>query len=84
MTDKKDPDDMLNSNEAGRIIGVSGRTMIRLMETGKLPGYKIGGVWKFRRGDVEAYRESQRYKPSSPNSDDEIEVYLGCVSKKVA
>lgn len=66
MTDEKkekNPDEMLNSNDAGKILGVSGKTMIRLMEDGRIPGYKIGGVWKFKRGEVEEYRDGQRYRP---------------------
>lgn len=66
MTDEKkekDPDEMLNANDAGKILGVSGKSMIRYMEAQLVPGYKIGGVWKFKRGEVEQYRDAQRYKP---------------------
>lgn len=63
MTDKRNPEDMLNANNAGKILGVSGKTMIRLMEAGAVPGYRIGGVWKFKRGEVEHYRDAQRYRP---------------------
>jgi excisionase family DNA binding protein len=63
MPKEKDPEEMLNANDAGKILGVSGKTMIRLMENGDVPGYRIGGVWKFKRGEVEHYRDSQRYRP---------------------
>lgn len=68
MTDskkEKDPDEMLGANEAGRILGVSGKSVVRFMEDGKFSGYKIGGVWKFKRGEIEQYRDAQRYKPGS-------------------
>jgi excisionase family DNA binding protein len=61
--EKANPDEMLSANQAGRILGVSGKTVIRMMEDGEFPGYKIGVAWKFRRGDIEAYRESRRYSP---------------------
>jgi long-subunit fatty acid transport protein len=48
--EKTNPDEMLSANQAGRIPGVSGKTIIRMMEDGEFPGYKIGVVWKFRRG----------------------------------
>lgn len=63
MAKEKDPDEMLNANEAGKILGVSGKTVVRLMEAGNVRGYKIGNVWKFRRGDVEAYRDASVYRP---------------------
>ena len=71
MNEKKerDPEEMLNANEAGKILGVSGKTMIRLMESEKFPGYRIGGVWKFKRGEIEEYRESQRYSGGSQSLD---------------
>ncbi|QBD79056.1 DNA-binding protein [Ktedonosporobacter rubrisoli] len=58
---KKDPDQMLSARQAGNILGVSGKTVIRLIETGAFPGYKIGAAWKFRRGDIETYLASRRY-----------------------
>lgn len=64
MSEKRvDPEQMLSANEAGKLLGVSGKTVIRMMEDNEFPGYKIGFVWKFRRGDIEAYRDSRRYRP---------------------
>lgn len=62
--EKNNPEEILSANEAGKILGVSGKTIIRMMEDGSFPGYKIGAVWKFKRGDIEQYWESQRYRPS--------------------
>ena len=56
MPKEKDPDEMLNANDAGRILGISGKTVVRLMEGGAFRGYRIGNVWKYRRGDIEAYQ----------------------------
>lgn len=63
MPKEKDPDEMLNATDAGRILGVSGKTVVRLMEAGHFRGYKIGNVWKYRRGDIEAYRDASVYRP---------------------
>lgn len=74
MTDEKkerNPEEMLNANDAGKILGVSGKTMIRMMENGAFPGYKIGGVWKFKRGEIEQYRDAQRYRPGGSQTLDE-------------
>ena len=61
--EKTNPDEMLSANQAGRILGISGKTVIRMMEDGEFPGYKIGVAWKFRKGDIEAYRDAHRYPP---------------------
>ena len=60
---RANPDEMLSANEAGKILGVTGKTVIRMMEDNEFPGYRIGSAWKFRRGDIEAYRDSRRYRP---------------------
>lgn len=52
----------LSAIEAGRILGVSGKTVIRMMEDGDFPGYKIGSVWKFKREDIEKYIESRKFQ----------------------
>jgi excisionase family DNA binding protein len=71
MQKEKNPEEMLNANDAGKILGVSGKTIIRLMEGGDVPGYRIGGVWKFKRGEVEHYRDSQRYRPGGSEKEEE-------------
>lgn len=53
---------MLSANQAGKILGVSGKTVIRMMDDGSFPGYKIGSAWKFKRGEIESYIESRRFQ----------------------
>lgn len=67
--EKANPDQMLSANEAGKLLGVSGKTVIRMIEDGEFPGYRIGIAWKFRRGDIEAYRDSRRYRPKYEEED---------------
>ncbi|GCE49178.1 PTS system nitrogen regulatory IIA component [Thermosporothrix hazakensis] len=54
-------EEKLSANAAGKLLGVSGKTVIRMMEAGDFPGYKIGSAWKFRRGDIENYLESRKF-----------------------
>ncbi len=58
-------DEMLSANQAGKLLGVSGKTVIRLMEKGAFPGYEIGNAWKFERGDIERYKQSRRFQANS-------------------
>lgn len=72
--EKRHPDDMLSANDAGKILGVSGKTVLRLRESGALPGYRISDLWKFMRGEVEAYRDAQRFpRPGSPEPPDALD-----------
>ena len=37
---------------------VSERTVLRMIESGELPGFKVGRQWRFREQDIEAYMAS--------------------------
>lgn len=63
---KSDPEELLSANNAGKLLGVSGKTVIRMMESGDFPGYRIGSAWKFKRGDIETYRESRKFERGKP------------------
>lgn len=52
----------LSPNQAGKLLGVSGKTVVRMMEAGDLAGYQIGSVWKFKKSDIENYIESRRFR----------------------
>jgi len=57
-----DSEKMLAPNEAGKLLGVSGKTIIRMMEDGDFPGYKIGLAWKFMKGDILRYRNARKFQ----------------------
>lgn len=47
-------DDLINTNEAAKIIGYDRDHLIRLARQGKIPGRKVGRNWIFRRSDMVA------------------------------
>lgn len=55
----------LSAKQAAAILGVSTKTVLRMAESGEIPAYRVGDLWKFKRSEVEAYFESQRYKPDT-------------------
>jgi excisionase family DNA binding protein len=65
-----DPEELLSANEAGKLLGVTGKTVIRMMEDGNFPGYKIGSYYKFKRGDIVRYREAQKIDRGKPEDKD--------------
>jgi excisionase family DNA binding protein len=48
-------DQLLTFKEAMSYLRVSRSTLYRLMESGQLSGYKVGGLWRFYRKDLLAY-----------------------------
>jgi PTS system nitrogen regulatory IIA component len=46
-------DDVLTLKQIAQHLQVSERTIFRLLERGELPGFKVGGHWRFRRGVVD-------------------------------
>jgi excisionase family DNA binding protein len=52
----------LNLEQVAKILGVSERTVLRLLEKKEIKGFKVGRAWRFEHSDVEAYVEQQRRK----------------------
>ncbi len=49
-------------------VRVSTATIVRIIKTGKLKASKIGGQWRIRRSDWEAYIESASNSQSSQDT----------------
>ena len=50
-----DPPEVLNSEQAGQLLQIDERIVIELAEAGKLPGRKLGPVWRFSRAALVAW-----------------------------
>jgi excisionase family DNA binding protein len=40
-------------------LKVGTKTIYSLVQRGRLPGFKVGGQWRFRRSDIEQWVEEQ-------------------------
>lgn len=40
-------------------LNVGTKTIYSLVQRGRLPGFKVGGQWRFRRADIEHWVEEQ-------------------------
>ena len=45
--------------EAADYLKINEKTAYRLASEGKLPGFKVGGSWRFKRSEVVAWIETQ-------------------------
>ncbi len=52
-------DEVLDAEAVGRMLGIHPRTVIRLAKDKKLPGFRVGGQWRFRRETIEEYIKRQ-------------------------
>ncbi|HVM21481.1 MAG TPA: helix-turn-helix domain-containing protein [Egibacteraceae bacterium] len=55
----------MSSQAAADHLGITTRTLYRLVDEGQLPAYKIGRVLRLQRTDVEAFIKSARVEPGS-------------------
>jgi hypothetical protein len=44
-----DPPEVMNASQAGQFLQIDEKNVIELAEAGKLPGKKLGPVWRFSR-----------------------------------
>lgn len=49
-----DPD-ILTLDEVACYLRVTKRTLYRLAQEGRLPAFKLGGVWRFRRAELDQW-----------------------------
>ncbi|MDB4954128.1 MAG: binding domain protein excisionase family [Myxococcales bacterium] len=50
-----DPPEVMNAEQAGQLLQLEEKVVLELAESGKLPGRKLGKVWRFSRAAVIAW-----------------------------
>ena len=50
-----DPPEVMNADQAGQFLQVDQAVVVEMAETGKLPGRKLGAVWRFSRAALVAW-----------------------------
>jgi len=45
--------DILTIREVSNYLKINEKTAYRLASEGKLPGFKVGGAWRFRKDEIE-------------------------------
>ena len=53
-------DEILTLKEVAEYLKLAEKTAYRLAAEGKLPGFKVGGSWRFKKVDVEAWITEQK------------------------
>jgi excisionase family DNA binding protein len=53
-------DEILTLKEVAEYLKLAEKTAYRLAAEGKLPGFKVGGSWRFKREDIESWIEKSK------------------------
>lgn len=56
------PGKLFDVKEVQEALGLSERTIFRLIKTGDLKGFKAGREWRFEETDIQDYIKRQREK----------------------
>lgn len=63
-------DEILTIDEVAAYLKAGKRTVYRLASSGRIPAFKLGGTWRFRRGDLDKWIASRIGKTTE--YDDEL------------
>jgi excisionase family DNA binding protein len=59
----KNDETWLGTKDAASELGITARTLYRLIDEGAVPAYKLGRVLRLKRVDIDAYLERCRVQP---------------------
>ncbi|MEE9304139.1 MAG: helix-turn-helix domain-containing protein [Thiotrichaceae bacterium] len=52
--------EILTLKEVAEYLKLAEKTAYRLAAEGKLPGFKVGGSWRFKESDIESWIEESK------------------------
>ncbi|PCR97679.1 DNA-binding protein [Pseudomonas fluorescens] len=53
------PEEIITLKEVAEYLKLAEKTAYRLAAEGKIPGFKVGGSWRFRRDAIENWIDQQ-------------------------
>lgn len=54
--------DIMTMKEVAEYLKLNEKTAYRLASEGKIPGFKIGGSWRFEKNDLDEWIKQQKGK----------------------
>ena len=77
-----DESDVLDAQEAAAYLRINVQTIRRLAREKRLPGFRVGSVWRFKKRSLDRWAELQHARPTRRSIlvvDDEEPVLRACV-----
>lgn len=53
-------DEILTLPEVAKLLKVAEKTVYTMAQKHDLPGFKVGGQWRFKRADIDQWIEEQK------------------------
>lgn len=53
-------DEILTLKEVAKYLKLAEKTAYKLAAEGKLPGFKVGGSWRFKESDIQSWINEQK------------------------
>ncbi len=51
--------DIMKIGELAAYLKMAEKTLYRLASKGEIPGFKVGGAWRFRKSEIDKWIEKQ-------------------------
>ena len=58
--------EVMTVREVAEYLTVKDRTIYRLVSSGKMPGFKVGGSWRFRKSEIDQWTAANAVGPVEP------------------
>jgi len=62
------PDDILTISDVASLFKVTEKTLYGLAQKGDLPGFKVGGQWRFQRGAIDSWIQEKTQAAGSQSN----------------
>lgn len=56
----KKQEKLMTLQEVAEYLQIKDRTIYQWVQQGKIPGFKLGNVWRFRREDIDLWIEERK------------------------
>ncbi len=57
--------------DVAEYLNVDPKTVYRMVNRGDLPGFKVGGIWRFQRADIDQWIAKQKEAATKKAGEDE-------------
>lgn len=61
----------MTMKEVAEYLKINEKTAYRLASEGKLPGFKVGGSWRFRQSDIDSWIDKEAKAQGGAEKNDE-------------
>ena len=62
-------DEILTLPEVAQLLKVAEKTVYTMAQKGELPAFKVGGQWRFRRADLDAWIDAKTRRSDGNHED---------------